>query len=111
MKYTIDWSKDAGEEFIEILAWHKYNGGKTIAQNMYAGIRSSIKKLGDMPGIGKPVPILKDIGINGYRRIAKDHWGLYYRVEGQAIHIVSVIDERRNSEEILYKKILDGKIK
>jgi toxin ParE1/3/4 len=111
MKYEINWSKDAGEEFIEILAKHKYTEGKNSAQNMYLGINSHIKKLQDTPRMGKPVSLLKDIGINGYRHIVKDHWVVYYRVEGQTIHIISLIDERRNSEEILYKKILDGKIK
>jgi hypothetical protein len=28
MKYAIDWSKDAGEEFVEIISWYKYNIGK-----------------------------------------------------------------------------------
>jgi toxin ParE1/3/4 len=64
-----------------------------------------------MPGIGKQAQILKDIGINDYRQIVQDHWIIYYKVEGESIHIISVIDGRRNLEEILYKKIIDGKIK
>ncbi|MFP3091415.1 type II toxin-antitoxin system RelE/ParE family toxin [Treponema sp. TIM-1] len=111
MKYNIIWSKDAGEEFIEIISWYKYNAGKTVAQKTYAKINSQIKKLKDMPGMGKQVQILKDIGINDYRQIVQDHWILYYKTEGQCIHIISVIDGRRNLEEILYKKIIDGKIK
>jgi hypothetical protein len=34
MKYKINWSKDAGEEFIEILSWYKYNAGKNIDQKI-----------------------------------------------------------------------------
>jgi toxin ParE1/3/4 len=33
------------------------------------------------------------------------------KIEGQNINIISIIDGRRNLEEILYKKIIDGKIK
>jgi toxin ParE1/3/4 len=111
MKYKIIWSKDAGEEFVEIISWYKYTVGKNVAKNIYSKINSQIKKLKDMPGIGKQVQLLKDIGINDYRQIVHDHWIIYYKVEGQRIYIISVIDGRRNLEEILYKKIIDGKIK
>jgi toxin ParE1/3/4 len=111
MNYEITWSKDAGEEFVEIISWYKYNVGKNTAQKIYTKINSQIRKLKDMPGIGKQVQILKEIGINDYRQIIQDHWIIYYKVEGQSIHIISVIDGRRNLEEILYKKIIDGKIK
>jgi toxin ParE1/3/4 len=111
MKYKINWSKDAGEEFIEIISWYKYKAGRNIAQRIYSKINSQIKKLKDMPGMGKPVQILKDIGINNYRQIIQDHWIIYYKIEEQTVNIISVIDGRRNLEEILYKKIINGKIK
>jgi toxin ParE1/3/4 len=111
MEYKINWSKDAGEEFIEIISWYKYNVGKNIAQKIYSKINVQIKKLKDMPGIGKTVQILKDIGVNDYRQIVQDNWIIYYKVEGQNINIISIMDGRRNLEEILYKKIIDGKIK
>ncbi|MDR1231146.1 MAG: hypothetical protein LBK61_07075 [Spirochaetaceae bacterium] len=34
MKYKINWSKDAGEEFIEIISWYKNNAGKSVAQKI-----------------------------------------------------------------------------
>ncbi|GHV86521.1 hypothetical protein AGMMS50230_21290 [Spirochaetia bacterium] len=64
-----------------------------------------------MPGIGRPVQILKDIGVNDYLQIIMEHWILYYKIEKENIKIISIIDGRRNLEEILYKKIIDGKIK
>jgi toxin ParE1/3/4 len=43
MKYKIIWSKDAGEEFIEIISWYKYNAGKSVAQKIYSKINLQIK--------------------------------------------------------------------
>jgi toxin ParE1/3/4 len=63
-----------------------------------------------MPGIEKQVQILRDIGVNDYRQIVQDNWIIYYKVERQSINIISVIDGKRNLEEILYKKTIDGKI-
>jgi toxin ParE1/3/4 len=111
MQYKINWSKDAGEEFIEIISWYKYNAGKNIAQKIYSKINAQIKKLKKMPGMGKPAQILKDIGVNDYRQIVQDNWIVYYKVEGQNVNILSIIDGRRNLEEILYKKFIDGTIK
>jgi toxin ParE1/3/4 len=108
MTYKIVWSKDAGEEFSEIVLWHKYNAGVNSARKTYIKINSQIKKFKDMPGIGKPVQILKNIGVNDYRQIAMEHWVIYYKIEGQAINVVSIIDGRRNLEEILYKKIINN---
>jgi toxin ParE1/3/4 len=38
MKYKIIWSKDAGDEFTEIISWYKYNAGKNAAQKIYTKI-------------------------------------------------------------------------
>ncbi|GHU97114.1 hypothetical protein FACS189483_02150 [Spirochaetia bacterium] len=111
MKYKIIWSQDAGEELLEIVSWYKYNVGVNAAQKTYTKINTQIKKLKDMPGIGKPVQILKDIGVHDYLQIIIEHWILYYKIEKENINIISIIDGRRNLEEILYKKIIDGKIK
>ncbi|AEF82886.1 type II toxin-antitoxin system RelE/ParE family toxin [Leadbettera azotonutricia] len=111
MKYKISWSKDAGEELIEIISWYKYNVGINVARKISTKINSQVKKLKDMPRIGRQVSLLKDMGINEYLQVAIEHWIVYYRIEKDIINIISVIDERRDLEEILYKKIIDGKIK
>jgi toxin ParE1/3/4 len=111
MAYKIVWSKDAGDELIEIVSYYKDRAGKNIAKNIHIRIRTKVKKLLDGPKMGTIVPLLKDIGITNYRQIIENPWIIYYRIEEQIIYIVSVIDGRRNLEEILYKKIIDGKIK
>jgi toxin ParE1/3/4 len=111
MKYKIIWSKDAGDEFAEIISWYKYTAGKNVAQRIYTKINSQIKKLKDFPGIRKQAQILKSVGAHDYRQIVQDNWIIYYRAKGQTINIISVIDGKRNLEEILYKKMIDGKIK
>jgi toxin ParE1/3/4 len=111
VKYKLVWSKDAGEEFFEIVSWYKYNVGINAARKIYVKINSQIKRLKEIPGIGKSAQVLKDIGVNDYRQIAIEHWLIYYKIENQNINIVSIIDGRRNLEEVLYKKIIDGKIK
>jgi toxin ParE1/3/4 len=37
-------------------------------------------------------------------------WIIFYKIGDKKIEIISIIDGRRNLEEILYKKMMDGKI-
>ena len=54
--------------------------------------------------------LLRDFGITDIHQINVKPWAIYYRVENNIMKIISVIDTRRNLEEILYQKMLEGKI-
>ena len=56
-------------------------------------------------------PLLKEYGIIDIHQINVNPWLIYYRVESNTMKIISIIDMRRNLEEILYQKIMEGKIK
>jgi toxin ParE1/3/4 len=111
MAYKIVWSNDAGDELIEIISYYRERTGNNIAKNIHTRIKTKVKKLLDGPKMGTIVPLIKELGITNYRQIIENPWIIYYRIENQLIYIVSIIDGRRNLEEILYKKVIDGKIK
>ncbi len=111
MAYSIIWSKDAGDELFEIVSYIKYRTGINAAKNIYSKIKTKIEKISDHPKSGKAVPELKDIGMNDIYQIIEGPWKIYYKIEGNKILVLSVLDGRRNMEEILYKKVIDGKIK
>jgi toxin ParE1/3/4 len=58
----------------------------------------------------RSAPLLREFGITGVHQINIHPWILYYKAENDIMKILSIIDGRRNIEEILYKKIMDGKI-
>ena len=55
-------------------------------------------------------PLLKEFGIIDIHQININPWLIYYRTENNLMKIISIIDMRRNLEEILYQKIIEGKI-
>ena len=62
--------------------------------------------------MGKRIaPLLKEFGILDIHQININPWLIYYRVESNIIKIISIIDMRRNLEDILYQKIMEGKIR
>jgi toxin ParE1/3/4 len=111
MKHEVIWSKDAGDELIEIISYIKYNTGKITAEKIYKKITNEIKKVSENPGARRVSPLLKGFGIIDIHQFNIHPWVIYYRVRKDTMEIITIIDGRRNLEEILYKKIIDGKIK
>ncbi|MDR0315291.1 MAG: type II toxin-antitoxin system RelE/ParE family toxin [Treponema sp.] len=110
MKYEIIWSKDAGDELAEIISYIKYNTGKITAEKIYLKIMNEIKRASENAAGRRIAPLLKKIGINYIHQLNINPWIIYYKTEKNKMEIISIIDGRRNLEEILYKKILDRKM-
>ncbi|MEE9906138.1 plasmid stabilization protein [Chlorobium sp.] len=49
---------------------------------------------------------LLDQGINFYRELLIQHWRLLYRIAEDRVFILSIIDSRRNVEDILLHRFL-----
>ena len=110
MKPEILWSKDAGEELIEIISYIKNNTGKMTAEKIYKKITDEVKRASENASGRRISPLLKEFGIMDIHQLNINPWIIYYRVEKNIMKIISIIDGRRNLEEILYRKVLDGKI-
>jgi toxin ParE1/3/4 len=106
----IIWSKDAGDELFEIISFIKYNSGKITTKNIYEKINSEIKKVSKNASGRRIAPMLLNFGIKNIHQFNISPWTIFYKVEKNRMEIISIIDQRRNLEEILYKKIMDGKI-
>ena len=110
MKHEIIWSKNAGDELIEIISYIKYNIGKMTAGKIYTKTINAVKRVSENPAGRRIAPLLKELGINYIHQLNINPWIMFYKVKGNKMEIITIIDERRNLEEILYKKIMDGKI-
>ena len=104
------WSKDATEEFEFIIDYTIEHFSIKIAEETYSKIIRKIEKVKELPNIGKIVPELKEIGLTSYRELIEVPWRIIYRKEAKSIMVISIIDSRRNMEEILYRKIIDGRM-
>jgi len=110
MKPQIIWSEDAGNELLEIISFIKRNSGKINAKNIYKKITDKVNDASSNAGGRRISPLLKEFGIIDIHQINVNPWAIYYRVENNTMKIISIIDMRRNLEEILYQKIMEGKI-
>jgi len=110
MAKSIIWSRDASDDLVEIIDYIKDRSGQNIAREIYTRIMNHVEGVVAFPESGRIIPELMAIGIIDLRELIENPWRIFYRVTPAEIQIVSVIDGRRNVEEILYKKVIAGKI-
>ena len=77
------------------------------AKKVLARIRTRTAKLGKSPLQGRVVPELLSQGISLYREVVVSPWRVIYRVEGERVYVVSVLDSRRNVEDLLLGRFLN----
>ncbi len=108
MSFKVIWSEDASLDLVDIVSHIKIHSGKGIAKEIYTRIKSKVDNIVDFPKAGMVVPELVNIGVTDIYQIIVSPWKVYYKVIEDKILVLSVIDGRRNLEEILYKKIITG---
>ena len=111
MKIKIIWSEDAGNELLEVISYIKKNSGIINAKNIYKKIMDKVNDVSYNAEGRRIAPLLREFGIIDIHQINVNPWSIYYRMESNTMKIISIIDMRRNLEEVLYQKLIEGKIK
>ena len=58
-----------------------------------------------MPERCRMVPELRDQGIMQYRELIVLPWRIMFKITDMKVYVLSVIDSRRNIEDILFKRL------
>ena len=69
-----------------------------------------VERVSNNPSARRIAPLLRQFGITNIHQFNIDPWTVFYKVQNNRMEVVSIIDSRRNLEEILYRKIMDGRI-
>jgi plasmid stabilization system protein ParE len=106
----IVWTADAEESFNEILEYSMMKFGETRTQTLYEKVISKVDLLSSISFISKVSQDLKDIGITDVYELIESPWRIFYKIKNDEIIILQILDGRRNIEEILISKVINGKI-
>ncbi len=104
-KYTVYWTKIAQDDLIEIIEYISLDSLNT-AEEIFGKIKKQTIKLENSPERGRIVPELDFHNISNYRELIITPWRIVYRIEEQKVYILSMIDSRRNFEDIILKRLL-----
>ena len=106
--YNVVWAKTASEDLLEIIQFIKYDS-PNAAKITLNKIKKKSFSLDSFPQRGRIVPELKAQGIFQYQELIIQTWRMIYRVSDSTVYILSIIDARRNVEDILLNRFIrDG---
>jgi plasmid stabilization system protein ParE len=104
-QYQIIWAAVAQRDLNQILDFIALESPGNALQ-IIGEIRQKASDLYTLPDRGRIVPELKDQGIHIYREILLPPWRLIYRISDTTVFVLSVIDSRRNVEDILLNRFV-----
>ena len=102
--YYIKWASPALDDLDEIIEYISKTN-LTYAIKIMDKIYEQVNKLNMNPERCKIVPELEKYGYLLYRQLIVDYWKVVFKIEGNIVYIMLVIDGRRNIEDIILKKI------
>ncbi len=103
-QYKVIWSK-AAELDLDSIIEYIAEDSITDALNSLSKIKAKTAVLLNYPRRGRTVPELKEFNILQYREIVYKPWRIIYRVDENKVYVVSVIDGRRNIEDVLLDRL------
>jgi len=103
--YKVYWATVAENDLLGIIVYiAEESPGNAL--KVLAKIKTRTAKLNQSPQRGRIVPELLRQGISIYREIVLSPWRVIYKIDGSKVFVVSVVDSRRNVEDILLARLL-----
>ncbi len=106
IEFQVFWTRTAQQDLIRIIEYIAADS-QAKARTIFTEIKQKAARLNHLPLRGRVVPELKYYGIMGYREISRQPWQIIYKVEGEKILILAVIDSRRNVEDLLLLRLVE----
>ncbi len=106
MKYKVVIDPQAKNDLKEIFSFVAANDGKLLANKLVDSVERALYKLEKYPKRGHIPPELIDTGIKNYLEIHYKFYRIIYETENHFVYIHSVLDGRRNIQEILQRRII-----
>lgn len=107
--YDVRWSETSEKDLTDIIEYIAEDNPLN-AYEVFEKIKRKTSSLYAFPERGRIVPELQDQGITQYREIIVLPWRIIYRISEEKVYVLSVLDERRNFEDILLKRMIGLKL-
>ena len=104
--YEIIWARVAENDLNEIIDYIAMDSPAN-ALKIFKKIKNKASSLYTMPERCRIVPELKDQGVMQYREFVLSPWRIMFRVTKMKVYVLSVLDSRRNIEDILLKRFVN----
>ena len=103
--YKVEWTAIAEDDLKRIIN-HIADDNPGNALQILKKTRQKAASLYTVPERCRIVPELQGQGIDTYRELIVDKWKIIYRTSYTIVYVLSVIDARRNVEDILLDRLI-----
>lgn len=104
-EYQVVWAVAAKNDLQQIIEYIAIDSPGNASQ-ILKKIKQKTADLYAMPDRGRILPELKGQGIHTYRELIIAPWRIIYRISDTTVFVLSVIDARRNVEDILLDRLV-----
>lgn len=105
-QYEVVLSQLAEIDINEIVSYYLQKN-RDVALELYKRIKNRILELDNLPNKGRIVPELDKNGIHEFRELIEGNYRIIYSIHEMRVHILAVVDSRRNLDDILINKVID----
>jgi toxin ParE1/3/4 len=103
MEYIVRIPSSVKKDLEEIIEF--YLDERPEYAKLFDAISSRITSLKYFPTKGRVVPEFLEHNINEYRELLESYWRIIYRIENEIVEIYTIIDARRNPQDLLVEKL------
>lgn len=104
-KYKAIFSRFAEDDLFEIINYF-YQIKLFYSKELLLTVEKRVKELENNPLTGRVVPELEIQSILDYRELIEGNYRIVYSLQDRIITIHTIIDARRNFEELIIKKLM-----
>jgi len=104
-RYRVIWTETAARDLEEIVSYIAKDSQQQ-ATKVLRKLRGKTATLRSTPSRGRVVPELAEFGLRAWRELIVSPWRVIYRVEGRSVLVDSVLDGRRDVEDVLMQRRL-----
>lgn len=103
--YNVWWSETAENDLLSIIEYIARDN-PLQARKIFGEIKKRTESLNAFPDRGRMIPELQNQGITLYRELIIGPWRVMYRVSEDSVYVLSVLDSRKNVEDILLQRLI-----
>lgn len=104
-EYRVLWS-DVAEKDLERIIRYIAAGNPETARQILMKLKTKADSLFVFPEKGRVVPELLEQGLSQYHELIVSPWRIIYRIGRNEVFVLSVLDSRRNMEDILLRRLI-----
>ena len=108
MPYSVGMTDDAARDLDELYSYIDRHDVPGKADLVLERIEKVLASLAETPERGAYPPELLDLGIREYREVFFKPYRIIYRVIGDSVFVLLIVDGRRDMQSLLQRRLLEA---